>query len=398
MPKNWTLARIGDISSTNLRTYSLSEKWPYVNYLDTGNVTENRIDQIQRLAMGEDPLPSRARRKVEVGDIIYSTVRPNQRHYGIIKEVLPNMLVSTGFTVISPNIRKVDPDFLYYFLTRNEIVESLHAIGEQSVSAYPSIRPSDIENLEIALPPLPEQIEIGRTLRALDEKIANNTRINNQLEQIAQAIFKSWFVDFEPFGGSMPDDWEYIELGNVTSEIRTRAKERLLRVLSAVRTSRLVLSDDYFTKQVYSKDINKYIVVEPNDFAYNPARVNIGSLGLNSFDFTGCVSPVYVVFRAKPEYHHFLNFFFKSPNFQEEVRVRASGSVRQSLSYNDFSLIQVLYPSLDVVCRFNNKYENILKVQHGLDKENTILAELRDALLPRLVSGELSVSGIGGAA
>ena len=49
MPKNWTLARIGDISSTNLRTYSLSEKWPYVNYLDTGNVTENRIDQIQRL-------------------------------------------------------------------------------------------------------------------------------------------------------------------------------------------------------------------------------------------------------------------------------------------------------------------------------------------------------------
>lgn len=392
MPKNWTLARIGDISSTNLRTYSLSEKWPYVNYLDTGNVTENRIDQIQRLAMGEDPLPSRARRKVEVGDIIYSTVRPNQRHYGIIKEVLPNMLVSTGFTVISPNIRKVDPDFLYYFLTRNEIVESLHAIGEQSVSAYPSIRPSDIENLEIALPPLPEQIEIGRTLRALDEKIAINTRINNHLEQIAQAIFKSWFVE------QSSDDWEYIELGNVTSEIRTRAKEQQFQVLSAVRTSRLVLSDDYFTKQVYSKDINKYIVVEPNDFAYNPARVNIGSLGINSFDFAGCVSPVYVVFRAKPGYHHFLNFFFKSPNFQEEVRVRASGSVRQSLSYSDFSLIQVLYPSFDVVCRFNNKYESILKVQHRLDKENSILSELRDTLLPRLMSGELSVSGIGGAA
>ena len=392
MPKNWTLARIGDISSTNLRTYSLSEKWPYVNYLDTGNITENRIDQIQRLVMGEDPLPSRARRKVEVGDIIYSTVRPNQRHYGIIKEVLPNMLASTGFAVISPNIEKVDPDFLYYFLTRNEIVESLHAIGEQSVSAYPSIRPSDIENLEIALPPLPEQIEIGRTLRALDEKIAINTRINNHLEQIAQAIFKSWFVE------QSSDDWEYIELGNVTSEIRTRAKEQQFQVLSAVRTSRLVLSDDYFTKQVYSKDINKYIVVEPNDFAYNPARVNIGSLGINSFDFAGCVSPVYVVFRAKPGYHHFLNFFFKSPNFQEEVRVRASGSVRQSLSYSDFSLIQVLYPSFDVVCRFNNKYESILKVQHRLDKENSILSELRDTLLPRLMSGELSVAEIGGAA
>lgn len=130
---------------------------------------------------GQDTLPSRARRKVAIDDILYSTVRPNQRYYGIVKKVLPNMLVSTGFAVITPDKSKADADFLYYYLSQNDIVDGLHAIGEQSVSAYPSIKPSDIEGLEMLLPPLPEQVEIGRTLRALDDKIANSSKINHNL-------------------------------------------------------------------------------------------------------------------------------------------------------------------------------------------------------------------------
>jgi type I restriction enzyme S subunit len=205
---------------------------------------------------------------------------------------------------------------------------------------------------------------------------------------MAQAIFKSWFVD------NASDSWDIVDLGTVTHEIRTKVKERCLSVLSAVRTGNLVLSEDYFTKRVYSKDIGKYIVVEPNDFAYNPARVNIGSLGINGFDFAGCVSPVYVVFRAEPEYHHFFSFFLRLPNFQEEVRVRASGSVRQSLNYGDFALIQVTYPPLDIVQEFNYQYEGILETTRQLNLENVYLSETRDYLLPRLIYGELSVSGI----
>ncbi len=181
MPQGWKPTRIGDICKTNQQTYSVSEKWPFVNYLDTGNLTENRISEIQHIVTGQDALPSRARRKVAVDDILYSTVRPNQRHYGIVKEVLPKMLVSTGFAVITADKAVADSDFLYYYLTQNDIVDGLHAIGEQSVSAYPSIKPLDIEGLEIMLPSLEEQQEIGRTLRALDDKIANNTKINNHL-------------------------------------------------------------------------------------------------------------------------------------------------------------------------------------------------------------------------
>ena len=208
---------------------------------------------------------------------------------------------------------------------------------------------------------------------------------------MAQAIFKSWFVD------NASDNWSTVCLGAITQEIRTKVKEQQVPVLSAVRTGNLVLSKDYFTKRVYSKNIGKYIVVEPNNFAYNPARINIGSLGINGFDFAGCVSPVYVAFCSEPEYHHFLNFFLKSPNFQEEVRVRASGSVRQSLNYADFSLIQVAYPPIDLVRKFNHQYESILAATRQIDLMNARLAETRDTLLPRLMSGELSLADLGDA-
>lgn len=181
MRDRWEKIRLRDIVQTNTNTYSVSEKWDFVNYLDTGNLTKDEVAEYQHIIMGEDRLPSRARRKVKFNDILYSTVRPNQRHYGIVKNVVSNMLVSTGFTVVSVDELKTDSEFVYYFLTQNEVTETLHAIGEQSTSAYPSIKPSDIENLEINLPSLAEQKVIARSLRVLDEKIENNKKINHHL-------------------------------------------------------------------------------------------------------------------------------------------------------------------------------------------------------------------------
>lgn len=96
----WKRIRLGDVISTNVASYSPKEKWSYVNYLDTGNITENSITEIQVIDLNVEKLPSRARRKVKYNSILYSTVRPNQRHFGIIKEFPENFLVSTGFVVI----------------------------------------------------------------------------------------------------------------------------------------------------------------------------------------------------------------------------------------------------------------------------------------------------------
>ena len=129
-----------------------------------------------------------------------------------------------------------------------------------------------------------------------------NRRGNDNLEQQAQALFKSWFVDFEPFKngefvdselGMIPKGWRIVTLGEVTKQITEKVGDREdITVLSPINSGELVLSEEYFTKQVFSKNLSKYIVVKPLSFAYNPARINIGSIGLNTFDFVGCVSPV----------------------------------------------------------------------------------------------------------
>ena len=177
----WHEVRLGDIIKTNVSSYSPKENWEYVNYLDTGNITRNKIQEIQRIDLGNEKLPSRAKRKVKYNSILYSTVRPNQLHYGIVKEQPSNFLVSTGFTVIDVDDTVAIPDYVFYVLTQNEITERLQAIGEQSVSAYPSIKPTDIENIEVLLPDIETQKRIVSILASIDGKIKENESINNNL-------------------------------------------------------------------------------------------------------------------------------------------------------------------------------------------------------------------------
>ncbi len=177
----WKLIRLGDISKTNKNSYYPKDNWKFVNYLDTGSLTENKITELQYINTKTDKMPSRARRKVIKNSILYSTVRPNQLHYGIIKEPVDNLLVSTGFTVIDVDTNKAIPEFIYYLLIQNNTTEQLQAIAEQSVSTYPSIKPSDIENLEFKLPNLIIQSKIVSILDTIDSKIRQNEKINNNL-------------------------------------------------------------------------------------------------------------------------------------------------------------------------------------------------------------------------
>jgi type I restriction enzyme S subunit len=194
----WPVARLGNCIVTNEETVSSKDAWAYINYLDTGNITENHIDEIQHLVVGKDKVPTRARRKVRKGDIVYSTVRPNQRHYGLLNDIPENLLASTGFVVIRGKEGVAHTDFVYWLLAQDHIVEYLQAIAEHSTSAYPSIRPSDIKAIEFRLPSFEEQRCIADILGTLDDKIELNRRMSRTLEEMARALFKSWFVDFNP--------------------------------------------------------------------------------------------------------------------------------------------------------------------------------------------------------
>ena len=108
------LAEIADI---NPDTYSSKEKWDHINYLDTSSITNGVISEIQSIRPDKEKLPSRARRKIMPNDIVYSTVRPNQLHFGIVSNPSSNMLASTGFAVIRSRYSYICSPFIYHFLT-----------------------------------------------------------------------------------------------------------------------------------------------------------------------------------------------------------------------------------------------------------------------------------------
>lgn len=187
---------VKNVVNINKSTLSSKENWSTLKYLDTGNITENQIDTLQIFQKGEK-LPSRAKRKVEKGTIIYSTVRPNQKHFGYFDTYSNDLVVSTGFATLDVIDPRVNSKYLYYLLTQNSVISQLQSIGENSTSSYPSIRPEDIGNLSFMFPDIDIQNKIANILSAIDDKIQINNQINQELEAMAKTLYDYWFVQFD---------------------------------------------------------------------------------------------------------------------------------------------------------------------------------------------------------
>jgi type I restriction enzyme S subunit len=152
LPLGWRMGTIGEITDCNTDSYSSKEKWEFINYLDSSSVTNNEFDSLVRLNVGIDEIPSRAKRKVYDNDIIFSTVRPNLRHYGLLKGKLENVLVSTAFAVIRSKCKLISNELIYMWITDETNLSYLQGVAEMSKATYPSIVPDDILNLRIAIP------------------------------------------------------------------------------------------------------------------------------------------------------------------------------------------------------------------------------------------------------
>ena len=413
----WQRVRLGNIIKTNQNIYSTKENWQFVNYLDTGNITMNRVKEIRYINTDIDKLPSRARRKVKFNSIIYSTVRPDQLHYGIIKEQPDNFLVSTGFTVIDVDRRKAVPDFIYYILTRKDVTEHLQAIAEQSVSAYPSLKPSDIENLKVLLPDIDTQKKIVSVLSVIDEKIALNTQINNNLEQQASLLFKSWFVDFEPFdelfvntptGVKAPSSLKMEQISNIPHTLETGRRPKggavsegipsigaeNVKELGKVNFSSTKYIPEDFAAKMKTGAVNGYELMLYKDggkpgtfiphfsmfgegFPYETFFINEHVFKLDFYDH-GFNEFVYFYMQTDYPYHWLAN--------------NGGKAAVPGINQQDVNSIWIFTPDNPKVKEFCEWVQPLFTTIFTNCTQNVKLAKLRDSLLPNLLSGKIDVS------
>lgn len=201
----WTTKRLGEVA--NINPDAIGRDWPHshIRYIDISSVGVGQIEVAPQWMKLSDA-PSRAKRLLRKGDTILSTVRPNRRSMFFASEPNDDWVVSTGFAVLRPNIKLVEPRFLYTCVFNQAFTEYL--ITREKGAAYPAVSSEDIASAEIPFPPLAEQHAIAHILGTLDDKIELNRRMNRTLEEMARAIFRSWFVDFDPVRAKMEGRWK----------------------------------------------------------------------------------------------------------------------------------------------------------------------------------------------
>ncbi len=424
----WREVALGGIAEINEATYSPKEGWPFVNYLDTGNITENHISEIQHLVTGTDKIPSRARRKVKQGDIVYSTVRPNQRHFGLIKEVPENFLASTGFAVIRGKADVACTDFIYWFLAQDHVVDYLHSIAENSTSAYPSIKPGDLEQLVLPMPPLAEQRAIAHALGTLDDKIELNRRMNETLEGMARALFESWFVDFDPVRAKMegrdtglPADVAALfpgrlvesELGEIPEGWGVGTLDGMIELLSGGTPKTSVV--EYWDGDILwytAKDapnLSDVFVLETErtitqaGIENSAARVlPVGTTTITARGTVGRLACLGIPMAMNQTCYgirgaHGYPDFFTYWNVRtavDELQQRTHGTIFDTITRQTFTLIEMATPPVELAKAFESTLGPVMGRIRGNLQESRTLTILRDALLPRLVSGEVRVGEV----
>ncbi|GAA7000774.1 hypothetical protein AOH412_08910 [Helicobacter pylori] len=379
------------VIAINQNNYTKEDNYKKVCYLDTDNITNNRINAFLKIDLTKEKLLSRAKRKCSLNSIIYSSVRPNQRHFGIIKEIPKNFLVSTAFIVIDIiDLEKLDPDYLYYYITQDKITHYLQRIAECGTSSYPSITPLDFLNIKIKLYPLETQQKIARTLSILDQKIENNHKINELLHKILELLYEQYFVRFDfldennkPYqtsGGKMKFSKELNRLIPNDFEVKTLGELTQLKVgnKNANHSSNqgkypfFTCSNNPLRCETYQFE-GKHIIISGN-----------GNFYVTHYDGKfDAYQRTYVVNPNNPNHYVLIYLFVKS--YTNYLRLQSRGSIIKFITKSDIENIKIVLPNLKTYAKWNN----VLKMIENNNQSTQTLTALRDFLLPLLLKQQV---------
>ncbi|MBL7558975.1 restriction endonuclease subunit S [Olleya sp. YSTF-M6] len=381
---NWKEERLGDVIYTNENNISKGFPHKDIKYLDTGSITENKIEGYQFFKL--DEAPSRAKRLVNDEDIIYSTVRPIQLHYGFIKNPDENLVVSTGFTVIRCDKDRIYPKFLYHYLTDSNQTEYLHSIAEGSTSTYPSLKPSDIEALEIKLPPLPEQKAIANALSSLENKIALLHRQNKTLEALSKVLFRQFFIE------EANEEWEEESLSSVAYFLNGLACQKFppkneidkLPVLK-IKDLKSGISD---SSDFASTDVNEKYFVKNGDVIFSWSA----SLVVKIWDGEDCILNQHLFKVTSERFPKWFYYLWSKYHLDMFIAIaKAHATTMGHIKRGDLDDAMVIIPPPSELAKMSKTFTPLIDKIIANNQQIKQVEKLRDTLLPKLMSGEVRV-------
>lgn len=382
----WKKVKLGEVAYY-VQTKSRHKELTQEDYISTENMLPNK----RGIIVASSTIPE-CYTKFQPCDILISNIRPYfqkiwfaNRYGGCSNDVL----------CIRGN-EKVIPVYLYYLLSQDIFFD--YVMAGSKGTKMPRGDKNQIMQYEFPLPPLETQRRIAAILSSLDDKIENNNRINRNLEAQAQALFKSWFVDFEPFGGKMPEDWKegvIADLVNLLNGFAFKSSDFVengqykLITIKGVQDGKMTI-DGADCLDMFPNKMPQWCQLQKGDILLSLTG-NVGRCCLVDMDY--CLLNQRVAkLQPKAEYNR---LFVYSLFRQEEMKARmvgiSRGTAQMNLSPVETGKLSIVIPSEEVLQKFGERYNGIIAALLNSIEESQRLAALRDTLLPKLMKGEIEV-------
>lgn len=328
---------------------------------------------------------------IKRGDVFVTRTSETPEELGMSSIALKDYPSATynGFTkrLRPKNTSLVYPEFIGYYLRSSKFRALFYGLAS-SMSTRASLANGDLLGMRVFLPSYDTQERIANILKSFDDKIEVNRRINDNLEQQAQALFKSWFVDFEPFRdqpfveselGMIPEGWRVIEL------------EEACTIKYGKGLGKRDLTQDGFPVFGGNGIIGFY-----THFLYELPQILVSCRGAASGKIIESLPKSYVTsnslvleLKDRPYYNYIKLLLLNNPLYDY-----ATGSAQPQITIDNIKGIKIILPLKEVINKVNHTLENIGSIQRNNNEESRRLAQLRDTLLPRLMSGEIKVGDV----
>ena len=399
----WQKVKLGDlIESISVKHSFNKNKLIFLNTSDIleGKVLHNNYSDIEGL-------PGQAKKSIKKDDILFSEIRPKNKRFAYVDFDSDDYVVSTKLMVLRKKSNNINNRYLYYYLTSDKTLNYLQTIAEGRSGTFPQITFNELKIIEIDLPPIEEQEKIANILSSLDDKIELNNEMNKTLEEMAQSIFKRWFVDFEfpnedgePYkssGGEMvdselgmiPKGWEVVNYIN-TSDIQYgfAFKSKLFNDKEGKPIIRIRDISNSYTPTYTTEEYNDLYIVTKND-------ILVGMDGEFKAHIWGGKDSLLNqrVLRIRPKDNNSIAYSYFS--IKEPLRYLENSKVGTTvihLGKKDIDNIKIVYPPNNLISKYRDIADNLINKICENKVEIMELLELRDSLLPKLMSGEIKVN------
>ena len=378
MRSEWEKIIIRDICDSVSVTHKLDQD--KIVLINTSDVYDGKVTN--HIPVKNSNLRGQFKKSFQKDDILYSEIRPKNRRFANIDFNSQDYVASTKLMVLRCRQDKILPQFLFHILKNDAMLDHLQLLAETRSGTFPQITFTELGNIEILLPSLSEQRAIAATLSCLDDKIEINNRINANLEAQAQAIFKSWFVDFEPFRdcefvdselGPIPKGWRVGLLSELISVKYGKDHKKLTEGSIPVYGSGGIMR--YADKALYTKES---VLIPRKGSLNNVIYINEPFWSVDTMFYTEML---------KPNIAKYIYFFISN----KDLASMNAGSAVPSMTTDILNSIPVIIAPPDIYKQYDNLVSPMFLLKKHCNEENHTLAALRGSLIPKLMSGEIEV-------